>query len=396
MKVLVINCGSSSVKYQIIDSETEEMLCKGLCELYGDESTFSYERPGQEKIKEEGLTFNDHGEAVSRIIATISDPEVGIIKDASEIGGIGHRITHGGDKYTKSVLIDEDVKAAINEFIPLAPLHNPPNLIGVEAAEKAMPGTPNVAVFDTSFHQTMAPEAYMYAVPYEYYEDLKVRKYGFHGTSHRFISIEAPAVLGKKPEDLKLISCHIGSGASLCAIDHGKSIDTTMGFSPVGGLVMGTRTGDIDPTIVTYLMDKLDVSAEEVLNIFNKKSGLVGLFGESDMRYVDKAAEENDEKAELALKMYARRIKGYIGDYFVQLGGADAIVFTAGVGEHDEGMRARVCEGLEILGIKLDPEKNAAGETILSTDDSPVKILLVPTNEELMIARDTAEIVSAL
>ena len=286
MKVLVINCGSSSVKYQIIDSETEEMLCKGLCELYGDESTFSYERTGAEKLKETGLTFNDHGEAVSRIIATISDPEIGLIKDASEIGGIGHRITHGGDKYTKSVLIDEDVKAAIQEFIPLAPLHNPPNLIGVEAAEKAMPGTPNVAVFDTSFHQTMPPEAYMYAVPYEYYEDFKVRKYGFHGTSHRFISIEAPAVLGKKPEDVKIISCHIGSGASLCAIDHGKSIDTTMGFSPVGGLVMGTRSGDIDPTIVTYLMDKLDLTAAEVLNIFNKKSGLVGLTGDSDMRWL--------------------------------------------------------------------------------------------------------------
>ena len=376
MKVLVINCGSSSVKYQIIDSETEEMLCKGLCELYGDESTFSYERTGAEKMKETGITFNDHGEAVSSIIATISDPEVGVIKDASEIGGIGHRITHGGDKYTKSVLIDENVKAAIKEFIPLAPLHNPPNLIGVEAAEKAMPGTPNVAVFDTSFHQTMPPEAYMYAVPYEYYEDLKVRKYGFHGTSHRFISIEAPAVLGKKPEDLKLISCHIGSGASLCAIDHGKSIDTTMGFSPVGGLVMGTRTGDIDPTIVTYLMDKLDITAEEALTIFNKKSGLVGLTGDSDMRYVDDMADK--------------------GDYFVQLGGADAIVFTAGVGEHDEGMRAMICDGLEILGIHLDPEKNKAGETILSTDDSPVKVLMVPTNEELMIARDTAEIVSAL
>ena len=396
MKVLVINCGSSSVKYQIIDSETEEMLCKGLCELYGDESTFSYERTGAEKMKETGITFNDHGEAVSRIIATISDPEVGVIKDASEIGGIGHRITHGGDKYTKSVLIDENVKAAIKEFIPLAPLHNPPNLIGVEAAEKAMPGTPNVAVFDTSFHQTMPPEAYMYAVPYEYYEDLKVRKYGFHGTSHRFISIEAPAVLGKKPEDLKLISCHIGSGASLCAIDHGKSIDTTMGFSPVGGLVMGTRTGDIDPTIVTYLMDKLDITAEEALTIFNKKSGLVGLTGDSDMRYVDDMADKGDDKANLALKMYARRVKGYIGDYFVQLGGADAIVFTAGVGEHDEGMRAMICDGLEILGIHLDPEKNKAGETILSTDDSPVKVLMVPTNEELMIARDTAEIVSAL
>lgn len=395
MKVLVINCGSSSVKYQIIETETEQVLCKGLCELAGEKSTFSYEKTGADKMKET-LNFADHGEAVARIISTITDPEIGCIKDASEIGGIGHRILHGGDKYTASILVDEDVKEAIKECIPLGPLHNPANLIGIEAAEKAMPGTPNVAVFDTAFHQTMAPEAFLYAVPYNYYTDYKVRKYGFHGTSHRYISLKAPELLGKKPDEVKLINCHIGNGASLCAIEYGKCIDTSMGISPLEGLMMGTRSGDIDPTVVTYIMQKEGKTAEEMLNILNKKSGLLGICGKSDMREVDAAAEAGDAQAELALKMYARRIQGYIGNYYVQLHGCDAIVFTAGIGEHDAEMRARVCDGLDLLGIKLDPEKNKKGESIISTDDSPVKILLVPTDEELMIANDTAEIVSAL
>ena len=395
MKVLVINCGSSSVKYQIIETETEQVLCKGLCELAGEKSTFSYEKTGADKMKET-LNFADHGEAVARIISTITDPEIGCIKDASEIGGIGHRILHGGDKYTASILVDEDVKEAIKECIPLGPLHNPANLIGIEAAEKAMPGTPNVAVFDTAFHQTMAPEAFLYAVPYNYYTDYKVRKYGFHGTSHRYISLKAPELLGKKPDEVKLINCHIGNGASLCAIEYGKCIDTSMGISPLEGLMMGIRSGDIDPTVVTYIMQKEGKTAEEMLNILNKKSGLLGICGKSDMREVDAAAEAGDAQAELALKMYARRIQGYIGNYYVQLHGCDAIVFTAGIGEHDAEMRARVCDGLDLLGIKLDPEKNKKGESIISTDDSPVKILLVPTDEELMIANDTAEIVSAL
>lgn len=395
MKVLVINCGSSSVKYQIIETETEQVLCKGLCELAGEKSTFSYEKTGADKMKET-LNFADHGEAVARIISTITDPEIGCIKDASEIGGIGHRILHGGDKYTASILVDEDVKEAIKECIPLGPLHNPANLIGIEAAEKAMPGTPNVAVFDTAFHQTMAPEAFLYAVPYNYYTDYKVRKYGFHGTSHRYISLKAPELLGKKPDEVKLINCHIGNGASLCAIEYGKCIDTSMGISPLEGLMMGTRSGDIDPTVVTYIMQKEGKTAEEMLNILNKKSGLLGICGKSDMREVDAAAEAGNAQAELALKMYARRIQGYIGNYYVQLHGCDAIVFTAGIGEHDAEMRARVCDGLDLLGIKLDPEKNKKGESIISTDDSPVKILLVPTDEELMIANDTAEIVSAL
>ena len=395
MKVLVINCGSSSVKYQIIETETEQVLCKGLCELAGEKSTFSYEKTGADKMKET-LNFADHGEAVARIISTITDPEIGCIKDASEIGGIGHRILHGGDKYTASILVDEDVKEAIKECIPLGPLHNPANLIGIEAAEKAMPGTPNVAVFDTAFHQSKAPEAFLYAVPYNYYTDYKVRKYGFHGTSHRYISLKAPELLGKKPDEVKLINCHIGNGASLCAIEYGKCIDTSMGISPLEGLMMGTRSGDIDPTVVTYIMQKEGKTAEEMLNILNKKSGLLGICGKSDMREVDAAAEAGDAQAELALKMYARRIQGYIGNYYVQLHGCDAIVFTAGIGEHDAEMRARVCDGLDLLGIKLDPEKNKKGELIISTDDSPVKILLVPTDEELMIANDTAEIVSAL
>ena len=395
MKVLVINCGSSSVKYQIIETATEKVLCKGLCELAGEKSTFSYEKTGADKLKET-VNFADHGEAVARIISTITDPKIGCIKDASEIGGIGHRILHGGDKYTASILVDDDVKEAIRECIPLGPLHNPANLIGIEAAEKAMPGTPNVAVFDTAFHQTMPPEAFLYAVPYNYYTDYKVRKYGFHGTSHRYISLKAPELLGKKPEEVKLINCHIGNGASLCAIEYGKCVDTSMGISPLEGLMMGTRSGDIDPTVVTYIMQKEGKTAEEMLTILNKKSGLLGICGKSDMREVDAAAAAGDAKAELALKMYARRIKGYIGNYYVQLHGCDAIVFTAGIGEHDAEMRARVCEGLDLIGIKLDPEKNKNGESIISTDDSPVKILLVPTDEELMIAKDTDEIVSAL
>ncbi|MGI6205665.1 MAG: acetate/propionate family kinase [Anaerovoracaceae bacterium] len=395
MKVLVINCGSSSVKYQIIETATEKVLCKGLCELAGEKSTFSYEKTGADKLKET-VNFADHGEAVARIISTITDPKIGCIKDASEIGGIGHRILHGGDKYTASILVDDDVKEAIRECIPFGPLHNPANLIGIEAAEKAMPGTPNVAVFDTAFHQTMPPEAFLYAVPYNYYTDYKVRKYGFHGTSHRYISLKAPELLGKKPEEVKLINCHIGNGASLCAIEYGKCVDTSMGISPLEGLMMGTRSGDIDPTVVTYIMQKEGKTAEEMLTILNKKSGLLGICGKSDMREVDAAAAAGDAQAELALKMYARRIKGYIGNYYVQLHGCDAIVFTAGIGEHDAEMRARVCEGLDLIGIKLDPEKNKKGESIISTDDSPVKILLVPTDEELMIAKDTDEIVSAL
>ncbi|MBR2779792.1 MAG: acetate kinase [Firmicutes bacterium] len=396
MNILVINCGSSSIKYQIIDTDKEEMLCKGLVELAGDDSTFAYTKTGSEKMKSI-VPFANHAEGVAYIIKTITDPDIGVISDPSEIAGIGHRVVQGADKYASSVLIDDDVKAALEEFIPLAPLHNPPNLVGIEAAEKAMPGVPNVGVFDTAFHQTMEPEAFLYAVPYEYYENDRVRKYGFHGTSHRFISLEAPKYLGKKPEDLKIICCHIGNGGSLSAIKYGKCIDTSMGLTPLEGIMMGTRAGDIDTTIVTYLMDQEDMTAEEVLNVLNKKSGLLGIFGESDMRAVDKAAEEGDEMAEIALKMYARRIRGYIGNYFVQLAGADAIVFTAGVGENDAEMRERICEGLESIGIILDKEKNKnRDEVIVSADDSPVKILVIPTNEELMIARDTAEIVSSL
>ncbi len=393
MKVLVINCGSSSVKYQIIETETEERLCKGLVELAGEQSTFSYEKPGMPKLKEM-VSFKDHKDGVDRIISTITDPEIGCVKSADEIAGIGHRVLHGGDKYTASIMINDDVKAAIREYFDLGPLHNPANLIGIEAAEAAMPGTPNVAVFDTAFHQTMAPEAYLYAIPYEYYKKYKVRKYGFHGTSHRFISLEAPKVMGKNPEDVNIISCHIGNGVSLAAIEKGKCIDTSMGISPLEGLVMGTRSGDIDPTVITFIMKKENKTAEEMLNILNKQSGYKGLTGYSDMREVDAEAEKGNELAEIALRMASRRVKAYIGNYFLQLGGADAIVFTAGVGENDAEMRARICEGLEVIGAKLDPERNANKETVISTDDSKIKLLLVPTNEELMIARDTAEIVA--
>ena len=340
--------------------------------------------------------MKDHKDAIQHVMDAIVDPDKGAIKSLDEINAIGHRVVHAGEKYANSVLISDSVIKALQDCIDLAPLHNPPNLDGIEACRSLMPGVPMVAVFDTAFHQTMAPEAFLYAVPYNYYTDYKVRKYGFHGTSHRYISLKAPELLGKKPDEVKLINCHIGNGASLCAIEYGKCIDTSMGISPLEGLMMGTRSGDIDPTVVTYIMQKEGKTAEEMLNILNKKSGLLGICGKSDMREVDAAAEAGDAQAELALKMYARRIQGYIGNYYVQLHGCDAIVFTAGIGEHDAEMRARVCDGLDLLGIKLDPEKNKKGELIISTDDSPVKILLVPTDEELMIANDTAEIVSAL
>ena len=391
MNILVINCGSSSLKYQIIETDKEELICKGLIELSGDTSTLAYTKTGCDKIKKT-VPLADHTAGVELIIKTITDPEIGCIKDLSEIGAVGHRMVHGGEDFASSVLVNEEVLAAC-----LAPIHNPANIAGIEACKKVMPDVPMAVVFDTAFHQTMPPEAYLYAIPYEYYTDYKIRKYGFHGTSHLFVSQEAARVLGKKPEEVKVITCHIGNGGSCAAVEYGKCIDTSMGLTPIDGLVMGTRCGDIDPSVVTYLMHKLNISADEVLDILNKKSGFLGVSGVSnDCRFVEEAADEGNDRAAIAMRLFSRRVKGYIGNYLAQLNGADALVFTAGIGENDATVRADICEGLTNLGFKIDPERNHNRETIISTDDSEVTIMLIPTNEELVIARDTARLVSEM
>lgn len=394
MNILVINCGSSSVKYQIIETEKEALLCKGLIELSGDTSTFSYTKTGSEKMTKT-VPLSGHVAGIEMIIATITDPEIGCISDISEIDAVGHRMVHGGEDFASSVLVGDEVMAACRANIELAPIHNPANIAGVEACQAVMPNVPMALIFDTAFHQTMAPEAFLYAIPYEYYKEFKIRKYGFHGTSHLFVSQEAAKVLGKTPEEVKVITCHIGNGGSCAAVEFGKCIDTSMGLTPIDGLVMGTRCGDIDPSVVTYLMDKLGITAHEALDILNKKSGLLGVSGVSnDCRFVEGAAAEGNERADLAMKMFVRRCKAYIGNYLAQLNGADALVFTAGIGENDAQVRADICNGLTNLGFKIDPEKNKAKETIISADDSPVKVLLIPTNEELVIARDTARLVA--
>ena len=390
MNILVINCGSSSLKYQIIETDKEELICKGLIELSGDTSTFAYTKTGCDKIKKT-VPLADHTAGVELIIKTITDPEIGCIKDLSEIGAVGHRMVHGGEDFASSVLVNEEVLAACRANADLAPIHNPANIAGIEACKKVMPDVPMAVVFDTAFHQTMPPEAYLYAIPYEYYTDYKIRKYGFHGTSHLFVSQEAARVLGKKPEEVKVITCHIGNGGSCAAVEYGKCIDTSM------GLVMGTRCGDIDPSVVTHLMHKLNISADEVLDILNKKSGFLGVSGVSnDCRFVEEAAYEGNERAAIAMRLFSRRVRGYIGNYLAQLNGADALVFTAGIGENDATVRADICEGLTNLGFKIDPERNHNRETIISTDDSEVTIMLIPTNEELVIARDTARLVSEM
>ncbi|MDY5907185.1 MAG: acetate kinase [Anaerovoracaceae bacterium] len=396
MNILVINCGSSSLKYQIIETDKEELICKGLIELSGDTSTFAYTKTGCDKIKKT-VPLADHTAGVELIIKTITDPEIGCIKDLSEIGAVGHRMVHGGEDFASSVLVNDEVLAACRANADLAPIHNPANIAGIEACKKVMPDVPMAVVFDTAFHQTMPPEAYLYAIPYEYYTDYKIRKYGFHGTSHLFVSQEAARVLGKKPEEVKVITCHIGNGGSCAAVEYGKCIDTSMGLTPIDGLVMGTRCGDIDPSVVTYLMHKLNISADEVLDILNKKSGFLGVSGVSnDCRFVEEAAYEGNERAAIAMRLFSRRVKGYIGNYLAQLNGADALVFTAGIGENDATVRADICEGLTNLGFKIDPERNHNRETIISTDDSEVTIMLIPTNEELVIARDTARLVSEM
>ena len=396
MNILVINAGSSSLKYQLLNPDTQEVLAKGLCERIGLDGKFTYKPAGKEAVKDADVSMPTHSEAIQTVLNALVDPKNGVIGSMKEIDAVGHRVVHGGEKFAQSVLITDEVMAAIEECNPLAPLHNPANIIGIRACQALMPGTPMVAVFDTAFHQTMPPVAYTYALPYEFYEQDKVRRYGFHGTSHKYVSQRAAAMLGKPIEELKLISCHLGNGSSIAAVDGGKSVDTSMGFTPLAGLPMGTRSGDLDAGILQYLMNKYGMNIDEMLNILNKKSGVEGLSGvSSDFRDLEKAAEEGNARAQLAEEKFAYEVKKYVGAYAAAMGGVDAIIFTAGVGENDKGIRAMVCDGLEYMGVKLDPAANdvRGKETVISAADSKVKVLLIPTNEELMIATDTAAIV---
>lgn len=399
MKVLVINCGSSSLKYQILDMTNEVLMCKGLVERIGMEgSVITHEKIGMDKFQL--ITpMEDHKDAIGHVLDAVQDENHGVVKDMSEIGAVGHRVVHAGEKFAKSVLIDDTVIAALEECVDLAPLHNPPNLLGIAACKELMPETPMVAVFDTAFHQTMPPESYIYAIPYEYYQKYGIRRYGFHGTSHKYVAERAADIMNVNIDDLKIITCHLGNGASVSAIKRGVCIDTSMGFTPLEGLVMGTRSGDIDPAIVTYIREKEGLDQGIANEILNKKSGVLGISGvSSDFRDLERAAEEGNERALLAIKVFAHKVRFYIGAYIAEMNGVDAIVFTAGVGENDIAMRDIICNDLGNLGIKLDLVKNKVKgkEMIISREDSRVKIILIPTNEELMIARDTFNIVRTL
>ena len=398
MKVLVVNCGSSSVKYQLINMEDESVLAKGLVERIGiNGSILTQKVEGREKYVIE-TPMKNHKVAIKLVLDSLVDKDHGVIKDMSEISAVGHRVVHGGEKYSSSVLINDEVLENIKDCVKLAPLHNGPNLIGIEACRALMKDTPMAVVFDTAFHGTMPEEAYMYALPYELYKKNGIRKYGFHGTSHKFVSQEVAKALGKDIKDLKIITCHIGNGVSLAAIKGGKSIDTTMGFTPLAGIPMGTRSGDIDPAIVTYLINEFNYSADEVNEILNNKSGVYGLTGiSSDFRDIKKAGYiDGDKKALLALNMFHYKIRTTIGAYTVAMGGLDVIVFTAGVGENSDQNRKGILEGLEFMGVELDEERNKINGVLheISKDSSKVKVYVVPTNEELMIAKETVDLLN--
>lgn len=397
MNILVINCGSSSLKYQVINSDTEQCIAKGLCERIGiDGSQITYAPAGGEK--EVTVTpMPDHTEAIRLVLEALTNDKTGVVKSLDEIGAVGHRVVHGGEKFAESTLITDEVMAAIAECNDLAPLHNPANIIGINACKELMPGTPMVAVFDTAFHQTMPEEAYMYGLPYEYYEKYKIRRYGFHGTSHSYVSKKAAEVLGKNYEDLKIIVCHLGNGASVSAVKNGKCVDTSMGLTPLEGLIMGTRSGDIDPAIMEFIAHKEDKSVDEIMTILNKKSGVFGLSGNLSSDFRDLEAEHNkgNANATRTLKTYCYRVAKYIGSYVAAMNGVDVICFTAGVGENAALVRSMVCEYLGYLGVTIDAEANAKrGEDIaISTPDSRTTVMVIPTNEELAIARETVRLV---
>lgn len=395
MKVLVVNCGSSSLKYQLIETETEEVLAKGLCERIGIDGRLTHAPVGKEKIEKE-IAMPNHTVAVQLVLEQLTDAEHGVLKSLDEIRAVGHRVVHGGEKFAKSIVITKEVLKEIEECNELAPLHNPANLIGIRACEELMAGVPMVAVFDTAFHQTMPAKAYLYGLPYEYYEKYKVRRYGFHGTSHSFVSKRTAEILGKDVKDLKIIVCHLGNGASVCAVDHGESVDTSMGFTPLEGLLMGTRSGDIDSAIMQYIARKEHLDFAEVMDILNKKSGVLGLSKtSSDFRDLNAAADKGDALCKTTLEVYCYHVAKYIGSYVAAMNGVDAIAFTAGLGENNAKTRAAICEYLGYLGITIDPEKNDVHgeERVITTDDSLRKVLVVPTNEELAIARETVSLV---
>ena len=395
MNILVINCGSSSLKYQLINSETEGVLAKGLCERIGIDGMLTYQPEGGEKEKSE-IAMPTHTEAINAVLAALTNEKSGVIKSLSEVGAVGHRVVHGGEKFTSSCLINDESMKAIEECNDLAPLHNPANLIGIRACQELMPGVPMVAVFDTAFHQTMPDVAYTYGIPYEYYEKYKVRRYGFHGTSHSYVSKRTAEIVGKPYDQMKIIVCHLGNGASISAVNCGKSVDTSMGLTPLEGLVMGTRSGDLDPAIIDFVGKKEGLSLDEMNEVLNKKSGMLGISGvSSDGRDLEAAAETGNKRAQLALDVFDYRVIKYIGAYAAAMNGVDAIAFTAGIGENNIKMRKDVCSSLTYLAVKLDEEKNnvRGEERIISADDSKVQVLLVPTNEELAIARETLALV---
>ncbi len=397
MNVLVINCGSSSLKFQLINAETEKVLAKGLCERIGIDGRLTYQPAGGEKEKSD-LAMPTHTEAIQFVIDALTNEKTGVVKSLDEIGAVGHRVVHGGEKFASSVVITDEVKKAVEECNDLAPLHNPANLIGVAACEKLMPGTPMVAVFDTAFHQTMPEKAYMYGLPYEYYEKYKVRRYGFHGTSHSFVSKRAAEVMGKSYDEVKTIVCHLGNGSSVSAVLNGKCVDTSMGLTPLEGLVMGTRSGDIDPAIMEFIAKKENLDIEGVMEVLNKKSGVFGISGglSSDFRDLTDAMNAGDKKAKIAMDVFSYRVAKYIGSYAAAMNGVDDIVFTAGIGENDDYVREEVCKYLGYLGVDFDSEVNTGlrgKEAELTKEGSKVKVFVIPTNEELAIARETLALV---
>ena len=392
MNVLVINCGSSSLKYQLLNMDTEKLLVKGLCERIGIDGYLKHSFG--DKNHEANIPMPDHEAAIKIVMDALVDKDHGVLSSMSDIHAIGHRVVHGGEQFSDSVIVTDEVEQAIEDCCELAPLHNPPNLTGIRACKKIMPGVPQVAVFDTAFHAAMPPKAYLYAIPYELYEQHKIRKYGFHGTSHKYVSAAAAELLGKPYDQLKIITCHLGNGSSIAAVDKGRSVDTSMGLTPLEGLAMGTRSGDIDPAVIPFIMQKEGITAQQVADLLNKKSGVLGLSGvSSDFRDLSEAENQGNERAKTALDVFCYRVARYIGSYAAAMNGVDAIVFTAGVGENDSSVRKRVCSYLGFLGAEIDEQKNATrGRAIdISKEDAKVRVLAVPTNEELVIARDTKE-----
>ena len=392
MNVLVLNCGSSSLKYQLLNMETEQLLAKGLCERIGIDGVLKHSCG--DKAHEAKIPMPDHAVAVKILMDALIDKAHGALSSMSEIHAVGHRVVHGGEQFSGSVVVTDEVEQAIEDCCDLAPLHNPPNLIGIRACKKIMPGVPQVAVFDTAFHAAMPQKAYLYAIPYDLYERHKIRKYGFHGTSHKYVSMKAAEMLGKPYNQLKIITCHLGNGSSIAAIDNGVCVDTSMGLTPLEGLAMGTRSGDIDPAVIPFIMQKENMTAQQVVDLLNKQSGMLGISGvSSDFRDLSAAEAEGNEQAKAALDVFCYRVAQYIGSYTAAMNGVDAVVFTAGVGENDANVRGRVCGYLGFMGVKIDEAKNATrGQAIdLSTTDAKVRALAIPTNEELVIARDTKE-----